>query len=47
MTELTGDAIRTVGPADAVPDGFVVAFYLSSRKLRISVAPLACVRARS
>jgi nitrite reductase/ring-hydroxylating ferredoxin subunit len=22
MTELTADAIRTVGPADAVPDGF-------------------------
>jgi isocitrate dehydrogenase kinase/phosphatase len=37
MTELTAEAIRTVGPADALPDGFV-AFYLSDRKLRISVA---------
>ena len=38
MTELTADAFRTVGPADAIPAGFVVPFYLSDRKLRISVA---------
>jgi 3-phenylpropionate/trans-cinnamate dioxygenase ferredoxin subunit len=38
MTELTADAFRTVGPADAIPEGFVVPFYLSDRKLRISVA---------
>jgi nitrite reductase/ring-hydroxylating ferredoxin subunit len=38
MTELTTDAFRTIGSADAVPDGFVVPFYLSNRKLRISVA---------
>ena len=38
MTELTADAFRTVGPGDAIPDGFVVSFYLSDRKLRISVA---------
>ena len=38
MTELSADAFRTVGPDDAIPDGFVVAFYLSDRKLRISVA---------
>jgi nitrite reductase/ring-hydroxylating ferredoxin subunit len=38
MTELTAGAFRTVGPRDAIPDGFVVAFYLSDRKLRISVA---------
>ena len=38
MTELTADAFREVGPDDAIPDGFVVPFYLSDRKLRISVA---------
>ena len=38
MTELTTDAFRTVGPGDAVPDGLVVPFYLSDRKLRISIA---------
>ena len=31
-------AFRTVGPGDAIPNGFVVSFYLSDRKLRISVA---------
>jgi nitrite reductase/ring-hydroxylating ferredoxin subunit len=38
MTELSADAFRTMGPEDAIPDGFVVAFYLSDRRLRISVA---------
>ena len=38
MTELTSGSFRTVGPRDAIPDGFVVQFYLSDRKLRISVA---------
>ena len=38
MSELTADAFRTVGPADAIPDGFVVPFYLSDRKLRVSIA---------
>ena len=38
MTELTADAFRTVGPGDAIPDGLVVPFYLSDRKLRISIA---------
>ena len=38
MTELTSGSFRTVGPRDAIPDGFVVPFYLSDRKLRISVA---------
>jgi 3-phenylpropionate/trans-cinnamate dioxygenase ferredoxin subunit len=38
MTELTADAFRTVGPDDAIPEDFVVPFYLSDRKLRISVA---------
>jgi 3-phenylpropionate/trans-cinnamate dioxygenase ferredoxin component len=38
MTELTSAGFRAVGPHDAIPDGFVVPFYLSDRKLRISVA---------
>jgi 3-phenylpropionate/trans-cinnamate dioxygenase ferredoxin component len=38
MTDLTADAFRTVGPGDAIGDGFVVPFYLSDRKQRISVA---------
>jgi nitrite reductase/ring-hydroxylating ferredoxin subunit len=38
MTELTSAGFHTVGPRDAIPDGFVVPFYLSDRKLRISVA---------
>ena len=37
MTE-PGSAFRTVGPADAVPNDFVVPYYLTDRKLRISVA---------
>ncbi len=31
-------AFRAVGQDDAIPDGFVVPFYLNDRKLRISVA---------
>ena len=38
MAELTADAFRTVGPDDAVPDGFVVPFYLGDLKRRISLA---------
>ena len=38
MTELTADAFRTLGPADAVPNDLVVAYYLDDRKLRISIA---------
>ena len=38
MTELTADDFRTVGPGDAISDGFVAPFYLGDRKLRISVA---------
>ena len=38
MPELTTDAFCIIGSADAVPDGFVVPFYLDDRKLRISVA---------
>jgi hypothetical protein len=38
MPALPTAAFRAVGPDDAIPDGFVVPFYLSDRKLRISVA---------
>lgn len=32
------DGFRSLGPGDAIPNDFVVPFYLSDRKLRISVA---------
>ena len=38
MTELATDAFRTVGPSDAIPNDFVVPYYLDDRKLRISIA---------
>ena len=39
MTDLTTTAaFATVGPSDAVPDDSVVPYYLSDRKLRISIA---------
>ena len=38
MTALATDAFRRVGRGDAIPDKFVVAYYLEDRKLRISVA---------
>jgi 3-phenylpropionate/trans-cinnamate dioxygenase ferredoxin component len=38
MTELTTDAFRTVGPADAIANDFVVPYYLNDLKRRISVA---------
>jgi 3-phenylpropionate/trans-cinnamate dioxygenase ferredoxin subunit len=38
MTELAASAFRTVGPGDAIPNDFVVPYYLDDRKLRISVA---------
>src|ERR1700753_3510314 len=41
MSELTTDAFRTVAPSDAIPNDFVVPFYLDDRKLRISVARVA------
>jgi nitrite reductase/ring-hydroxylating ferredoxin subunit len=39
-TSPAADAFRTVGPADAIPDDFVVPYYLGDRKLRISIARL-------
>jgi 3-phenylpropionate/trans-cinnamate dioxygenase ferredoxin subunit len=38
MTDLTTDEFRTVGSADAIPNGSVTPFYLDDEKLRISVA---------
>ena len=38
MTELAAGSFRAVGPDDAIPDGFVVPFYLDDLKRRISVA---------
>jgi 3-phenylpropionate/trans-cinnamate dioxygenase ferredoxin subunit len=41
MTELAADAFHTVGPAEAVPNDFVVPYYLDDRKARIGVARVA------
>jgi nitrite reductase/ring-hydroxylating ferredoxin subunit len=38
MTEVTTGTVRTVGPADAIPNDFVVPYYLDDLKRRISVA---------
>jgi 3-phenylpropionate/trans-cinnamate dioxygenase ferredoxin component len=38
MTDLTADAFRPLAPGDAIPNDFVVAYYLEDRTLRISVA---------
>jgi nitrite reductase/ring-hydroxylating ferredoxin subunit len=38
MNQLTTEAFRTLGPGDAIPNDFVVPYYLHDRKLRISVA---------
>jgi nitrite reductase/ring-hydroxylating ferredoxin subunit len=38
MTELTTQRVRTVGPSNAIPNDFVVPYYLEDRKVRISVA---------
>ena len=38
MTVLAADAYRRVGSSDAVPNDFVVPYYLDDHKLRISVA---------
>ena len=38
MTVLATDVFRTLGPGDAVPNDFVVPFYLDDRKLRIAIA---------
>lgn len=42
MTEqgikIATDAFRTLGPGDAIPNGFVVSYYLNDRKQRIAIA---------
>ena len=38
MTDVAADAFRTVGPADTIPNDFVVPYYLDDLKVRISVA---------
>jgi 3-phenylpropionate/trans-cinnamate dioxygenase ferredoxin subunit len=38
MTQIDAASARVVGPSDAVPDDFVVPYYLEDRKLRVSVA---------
>jgi 3-phenylpropionate/trans-cinnamate dioxygenase ferredoxin component len=38
MTDLETEALHTVGPSDAIPNDFVVPYYLDDRKLRVSVA---------
>ena len=38
MVELTTAVFRTVAPVDAIPNDFVVPYYLDDRKQRISIA---------
>ena len=38
MTELATGAFRTLRPRDAIPNDYVVPYYLDDRKLRVSVA---------
>jgi 3-phenylpropionate/trans-cinnamate dioxygenase ferredoxin subunit len=38
MNQVAADAYRTLGPSDALPNDYVVPYYLDDRKLRISVA---------
>jgi 3-phenylpropionate/trans-cinnamate dioxygenase ferredoxin component len=38
MTQVAAHGYRTLGPSDALPDDYVVPYYLDDRKLRISVA---------
>lgn len=41
MTELATDTFRTIGLADAIPNDFVVPYYLDDRKQRIAIARVA------
>ncbi|HEY1516348.1 MAG TPA: Rieske 2Fe-2S domain-containing protein [Solirubrobacteraceae bacterium] len=38
MTDVATEGFRTLGPGTAIPNDFVVPYYLDDRKLRISVA---------
>ena len=37
-TKLATDAFRALGPSDAIPNDFVVPYYLDDRKQRIAIA---------
>jgi len=38
MTELATEAFRIIGPSDAIPNDFVIPYYLDDRKRRIAIA---------
>ena len=38
MTELATEGFRTIGPGVAVPNDFVIQYYLDDRKRRIAIA---------
>ena len=38
MTKLAVDAFRTIGPSDAIPNDYVIPYYLNDHKRRISIA---------
>jgi nitrite reductase/ring-hydroxylating ferredoxin subunit len=38
MTEIAAGALRSLGPADAIPEDFVVPYYVGDLKRRISLA---------
>ena len=38
MNQLAAETYRTLGPSAAIPDDFVVPYYLDDLKLRVSVA---------
>ena len=38
MIQLDTDTFRTLGSIDAIPDGFLVPYYLDDRKRRIAIA---------
>jgi nitrite reductase/ring-hydroxylating ferredoxin subunit len=38
MTEIATDAFRTIATGDAIPNDFVVPYYLNDRKQRIAIA---------
>ena len=38
MTVLAADAFRPIGPGNAIPNDSVVPYYLSDRRVRVSVA---------
>ncbi|HTR68183.1 MAG TPA: Rieske (2Fe-2S) protein [Terriglobales bacterium] len=40
MRELASTAFRQIGRSEAIPNDFVVPYYLDDRKLRISIAPV-------